>query len=332
MAEIVVKPTSQFIKVLAAQSRGERLDSKVVAEANQIVTDLITDLSPQNRHMFAQTIGFAVNELQQNSLDFLNQLAEQKNIEYGAKAAFDIQTRGVMAQIQAKGSTPVRSYVTDRRISVDTFEIAARPAIQINDLLTGRVQMSRLISEANEAITLEKVRYVESVLHAAISNFQTPFYGTGTGVVGPTLDSMLDYFSDFGPVTILGSASALRQVSQLAGAMLDPTTNHFSDNMIDTVNANGHLGVYNTADLVKLTNAYYPGTTKRILDPNWLYIVPGGYTGDARNLKIVNEGAVRAYERQDPDDESLEVTLKLWFGASFVTMDRLPNIGAYLIG
>lgn len=332
MAEIIVKPESPFIKVLAAQCRGERLDSKVLAEANQIVTDLITDFSPANRHMFAQTIGFAVNELQQNALDFLGVFADEKNIAYGEKAAFDIQTRGVMAQIQAKGSTPVRSYVTDRRISVDTFEIAARPAIAINDLLTGRVQMSRLINEANEAITLEKIKYVESVLHNGISAFSAPFYGTGTGVVASVLDPIIDYFSDFGPVAILGSASGLRQVSQLAGALLDPVTPKFSDNMIDTVNANGHLGVYNTADLIKLTNAYYPGTTNRILNPNWLYIMPGGYTADARNLKIVNEGGVRSYERQDPDDEALEVTLKLWFGAAFVTMDRLPNIGAYLIG
>ena len=332
MAELIIKRESPVVKVLAAQARGERLDSNVLAEANQIVQDLITDFSPNNRHMFAQTIGFAVNELQQNALNFMSSFADEKSVPYQDKCAFDVQTRGVMAQIQAKGSTPVRSYITDRRITVDTEEIAARPAIQINDLLTGRVQMARLINEANEAITLEKVKYVESVFHAAVSTYATPFYGTGTGVVAATLDPMLDYFGDFGPVSIIGSASALRQVSRLAGAQLDPTTKNWSDEMINNMNANGHIGVYYGADLVKLVNAYYPGTTTRILDPDWLYIVPGGYTGDARNLKIVNEGAVRSYEMQDADSEALEVTLKCWFGAAFVTNDRLPNIGAYLIG
>ena len=118
MAELTIKRESPVVKVLAALARGERLDSNVLAEANQIVQDLITDFSPNNRHMFAQTIGFAVNELQQNALNFMSSFADEKNVGYQDKAAFDVQTRGVMAQIQAKGSTPVRSYITDRRIKI----------------------------------------------------------------------------------------------------------------------------------------------------------------------------------------------------------------------
>ena len=62
MANIEVRKDSQFVKVLAAQARGERLDSKITAEANQIITDLVSDFSPANRHMLAQTIGFGVDE------------------------------------------------------------------------------------------------------------------------------------------------------------------------------------------------------------------------------------------------------------------------------
>lgn len=334
MADINVRSDCDFVKVLAAQARGERLDSNTTAEANQIVHDLISDFSPANRHTFAQTIGYGVNELQQNALDFFGQLADQKHVAYGQKAAFNIKTRGIMAQIQAKGSTPSRSYVTEKQVSVDTEEIAARPTIQIGDLLRGRFQMSDLIKEANDAIVRIEIEKVQSVLQAALSSgsYATPFYGTGTGVVAATLDSMIDYFADFGPVGILGTHSALRKVSGLAGAILDPTVKSYSDGMIDQANANGHLGTYNGAELVCMQNAYYPGTTRNILSKDWLYIVPGGYTGDARNLKIITEGNVRSYERQDADDEALEVTLRLWFGASFITMDRLPNLGGYLIG
>lgn len=332
MDPIIVRQDSPCVKVFAAQARGERVDSLQAEKAQAVVDALREDFSPHNRHQFAQVIGFGVNELQQNALNFLDVFADQKRIDYQQKAVFDVQTRGVLAQIQAKGSTPTRSYVTDRRVSVETQEVAARVAIHINDVLTGRVQMSRLISEANEAMTIEEVKYVESVLHTAVATFSSPFYGTGTGVVQATLDAMLDYFSDFGPVAIIGASSGLRALAGLSGYLLDAGNAHYSDDMINVRNANGHLGVYNTAELIKLQNAYYPGTTTKILNDNWLYIVPGGYTGDTRNLKVVWEGNVRSYERQDPDDETLETTLRQWFGAAFVTNERTPNIGAYLIG
>lgn len=332
MANIEVRKDSQFVKVLAAQARGERLDSKITAEANQIVTDLVSDFSPANRHMFAQTVGYGVDELQQHSLDFLGNVADIKHAGWNEKVAFNIQTRGIMAQINAKGATPSRSYVTEKQVSVDTFEITSRPTIAIGDLLQGRVQMPKLIKEASDAFEREQVTYVQSVLQAGISAYSSPFYATGTGVVANTLDQQIDYFMDYGPVAILGAHSALRKVSGLAGAVLDPTVKSYSDEMKNEANANGHLGVYNGAELICMANAFYPGTTTPILNRNWLYILPGGYTGDARNLKVVFEGNVRSYERQDPDDEALEVTLKQWFGASFITMDRLPNVGAYLIG
>ena len=169
MANIEVRKDSQFVKVLAAQARGERLDSKITAEANQIVTDLVSDFSPANRHMFAQTVGYGVDELQQHSLDFLGNVADIKHAGWNEKVAFNIQTRGIMAQINAKGATPSRSYVTEKQVSVDTFEITSRPTIAIGDLLQGRVQMPKLIKEASDAFEREQVTYVQSVLQAGIS-------------------------------------------------------------------------------------------------------------------------------------------------------------------
>jgi hypothetical protein len=80
-----------------------------------------------------------------------------------------------------------------------------------------------------------------------------------------------------------------------------------------------------------MANAYEEGSTDPILNPNWLYIVPGNLSADGRNLKIVNEGGLSSFEAQDINDLVFEVRLDQWFGAAFVT-GKLPTIGGYLIG
>lgn len=261
----------------------------------------------------------------------LGLVADTKNIAYGDKAAFKVRTGGIKAYIQAKGSTTARSYVADSQILVETKEISARPAINIIDLRTGRVNMADLIRQANVAMTNKKLVLIEAVLHDAIDNFGSPFYGTGTGIVKATLDAQLNYFRRLGPVTILGDNAAVAQLAPLTGMAINANTTQFSGNMIDENNNNGFIGKYNACDVVAMTNAYEEGATTPILATDWLYILPGGVSADLRNLKIVNEGSVNAMPSQNIDDMVYEVRLDQWFGAAFVVAQK-PNIGAYCIG
>ena len=331
MADIKITRDSKLIKVLAAQARNERVDSDKVEEAAQIINALAQDLNPQNAHEIAQTIAYTVDELQAKSLDFLGLVADTKNIAYGDKAAFKVRTGGIKAYIQAKGATTARSYVADSQILVDTKEISVRPAINIVDLRTGRVNMADLIREANTAMTNKKLVLIEAVLHDAIDNFGSPFYGTGTGVVKATLDAQLNYFRRLGPVTILGDNAAVAQLAPLTGMAINANSTQFSGGMIEEHNANGFIGKYNACDVVAMTNAYEEGAVTPILSEDWLYILPGGVSSDMRNLKVVNEGPVNAMPSQNIDDMVYEVRLDQWFGAAFVVGQK-PNIGAYCIG
>jgi len=330
MAEIKVSRDSKLVKLFAAQARNERVDSDKAEEAAQIINDLVSDLCPQNRHEIAQTVAFTVDELQQHSLDFLNQVADTKNIAYGDKAAFKVRTTGVKAYIQAKGSTTARSKIADRQILVDTKEISARPAINILDLRAGRVNMAELIREANQAMTNKKLVMIESVLHDAIDNYSSPFYATGTGVVKNTLDPQLNHFRRLGPVTILGDNSAVSQLAPLAGMAINPTTTQFSGNMIDENNDNGFIGRYNGCNVLSMVNAYDDDQVTPILATDWLYILPGGVSPEMRNLKVVNEGPVGSIDSQNIDDLAYEIRLDQWFGAAFV-VGTVPMIGAYKI-
>lgn len=331
MANIQVTRDSRLIKVLAAQARYERVDSDLVKESADIISELAQDLNPQNQHEIAQIIGYTVDELQPKALDFLNLVADIKNIGYGDKAAFKVSTGGIKAYIQAKGSTTARSYVADSQVLVNTKEISARPAINIIELRTGRVNMADLIRQANVAMTNKKLVLIEAVLHDAIDNFGSPFYGTGTGIVPATLDAQLNYFRRIGAVTILGDNAAVSQLAPLTGMAINANSTQFSGNMIDERNNNGFIGKYNGCDVVSMTNTYDEGAIEPMLSADWLYILPGGVSADMRNLKVVNEGSVNAVPSQNIDDMVYEVRLDQWFGAAFI-VGRKPNIGAYCIG
>lgn len=331
MSEIIVNKDSKLIKVLAADARHERLDSNVLKEANDIVAELVSDLTPANRHQIAQTVAFTVNDLQQHELDFLNTVADIKNISYGDKAAFKVQTKGIKAYIQAKGSTTARSYVAEHQVLVDTMEISARPAINIVDLRCGRVNMADLIREANKEMTNKKLVLIEKVLQDAIDDYSTPFYAMSTGGLNKAaLDQQLLYFRRLGPVDIIGDIAAVSQIAPFTGMAMSATQNQYSDNLINEMNDNAFIGKYQGMNVIAMTNTYEEGQTTPILNPDWLYIIPGGMTGDARNLKVVNEGTVNAFESQNIDDLTYEIRLDQWFGAAFVT-GRLPTLGAHEI-
>lgn len=323
-----IKRNSKLIKVLASQARNERVDQDKTEEAAQIVSELAQDLNPQNRHQIAQLVAYTVDELQQKELDFMNQIADIKNIAAGDKAVFNLKTGGIKAYVQAKGSTTKRSYVADRQVTLDTVEISARPAINIVDLRTGRVNMADLIREANREITNKKLAMVEQTLHNAIDDFSSPFYAYGSGIVANTLDAQLAYFRRLGPVTILGDQAAVQQLASLTGMAFSTTQTQRSNEMLNEYNNNGFIGRYKGADVVTLNNTYFEGTTTPVLATDWLYIIPGGLSSDMRNLKVVNEGNVNAFESQNIDDLTYEIRLDQWFGCGFIS-GKLPTIGAY---
>lgn len=332
MADITVKRDSKLIKVLAAQVRNERVDSDKIEEAAQICSEMLKDLNPQSAHQIAQTVAFTVDELQEKSLDFLGTVADIKNVSFNEKAAFKVKDYSIKSVIQAKGATTPRSYVADHQILVDTEEISARPAMNIIDLLSNRVNMSDLIKEANDAMTNMKLKKIERVLHASISKYGSPWYAKSTGGLNQsTLDAQLAHFFRLGPVSILGDFSAVGQIAPFTGMAVNPTSVQFSGSMLDENNANGFIGNYRGAKVISMNNAYDEDGVTPILSPNWLYIIPGGQSNDARNLKIVNEGSVQSMSAQDINDRAYEILLYSWFGVAFVT-GKNPTSGAHELG
>ena len=330
-----IKQNSDFIKVLASQAAGRNVKPEDAEEAAKIVAELLSDETANNDKLIAQTIGYSVQELQSRELDFLSQVADIKNIPIRGKAMFNVKLGGIKAYFQAKGSTTARSYVADKQVSLETEEISARPAINIIDLRAGHVNIAELIRDANREMTLMKLKKIEAVLHDAIDDLGRPYYGTGTGIVQSTLDEQIAYFSRLGKVTLLGDQAAVSQLAGVTGMVMNPGASvpswQRSGNMVDEYNNNGFIGTYKGCNVIVMPNGYRDDETTPILDPDWIYIIPAGMTGDARNLKIVNEGGLNSMASQNIDDLTYEVRLDQWFGAGFIT-GKKPTIGAYRIG
>lgn len=331
MAEIKVEKDSKLIKVMAAQVRNERLDSNVIEESAAIVNELAQDMSPQHQHEIGQIIAFTINELQQNSLNFIETFGDVRTVALGDRPMYRMKTAGIKAFIQATGATTARSYVTDRQFSINTFEIASRPAINIWDIRMNRINMPDLIRDANKEFTMLKLKHVEKVLHDAIATYNTPFYGTGTGIVKATIDDQLMYFKRLGGVSLVGDAAAVEGLFALSGAPVNSTSVQYSGSMIDEKNNVGYLGRYNGASVISMINAYEDGQTTPILNPDWIYIISAGVSNDQKNLKVLNEGPTYSMTQQTIDDHTFETELTQRFGAAFV-VGSIPTIGAYEIG
>lgn len=308
MADVKIERGTKLIRLLADQNMNKSIDTDQVEKANRLIATLLEDLNPQTAHQIGQIVAYTVEELQQHALDFLNTIADTKNINYGEKAAFRVRTDGIHAYVQAKGGTAARSYITDRQLLVGTKEIAARPAINIVDLKANRYNIADLIREANTEISKKKLEMVETVLHSSIQTFGKPYFDKSVGGLNPALlDAQVMHFRRLGPVTILADIATAAQLTESAGLQVNTNpTMSYSGSMLDQHNQLGYLTKWHGSDLVALTNAYKADGVTPVLDPNWIYILPSGQSAEMRNLKMVNEGGVNSMASQNIDDRVLK--------------------------
>lgn len=330
MSDILIRKDAKLVKVIAAQARGERIESDHAEEASKIIQELVADFNPQNRYQIAQLMGYSLTEMQQGANDWLSIVADQKNIGFGDKAAFNIRMNGIKAYIQAKGATTSRSKVANKMVTLDTIAVSARPALNIMELRTGRKVMADLIREANLQMSNAKLLHVQNVLTSSISTFATPYYGTGSGIIQATFDAMVMHWRRMGGVAIVGDIAAIDKLAALTGFSYNSSGDkQFAPGIIEEYHRTGVIGYYKGATVISMPNPYVDGTANTLLDSGYLYIIPVASSPDYRNLKVVNEGPVTAFEAQNIDDLVYEVRLDQWFGAAFL-VGQQPSMGVYL--
>ena len=262
------------------------------------------------------------------STDWLTHVADTKRVNYGEKAAFRVKIDGIRAFLQAKAATPARSKIAHKQVTLDTIAVSARPAINLYELRTGRVQMADLIRDASLEMSAKEIEYIQSVLHGASDNWATPFYGTGAGIVKSVLNPMIQHWMRTGAVTLLGDIYVVSKLAEQTGFTAATATQQYAPSIIEELNRTGLIGTYYGAKVINLINPYKADNVTPVIDEKRLYILPSAASADMRPLKVVFEGDVQSTESTNIDDLAYEIRLDQWFGAGIV-IGKTPTMSVY---
>ena len=327
---IEIRKDSQIIEVVTAAARHERLDSNVVENANQLIRDLASDPSPNNKYQISQLIKFGVNDIVKQDTNFLDMLADVKRVGFGDKAEFDVKLPGVKAFIQAKGATTPRTKNARKTVSLETLSVSARPFINIVELQNGLANAADIINDASFQMECAMYGYIENVLNTAAATWSAPYYGTGSGLVKATLDPMIMHWIRVGGgAAIFGDIAENTKLAALTGFAANGTTQQYAGNIINEQNQNAVIGTYLSAKVVNLINPLKEdGTDGFVFGDKKLYIVPTGIDAGMRPLKVVFEGDVFSTEATNIDDLSWEIRLDQYFNAAIAKGVR-PYMGMY---
>ena len=329
--EIRIEKDSNIVDVVLAEARHERIDSDVRKNANKLLRDLASDPNPNNKYQISQLVKFAVNDIIKRDTNYLDVLADVKRVGFGDKAEFDVKLPGIKAFIQAKGATTPRTKNAHKTVSLETLSVSARPVINIVEIQNGLANAADVINDASFQMECAMNGFIANVLTTAAATWNSPYYGTGSGLVKATLDPMVMHWIRTGGAAIFGDIGENAKLAQLTGFVANATagTMQFSGNIIDEQNRNGVIGTYLSSQVVNLVNPLKEdGTDGYLFDQKKLFIVPTAIDPGMRPLKVVFEGDVFSTEATNINDLSWEIRLDQYFNAAIAKGVR-PYLSMY---
>lgn len=294
---------------------------------NKVIHDLAAERSPHNLWQIGQLMAFTVEELERPMTNWLDLIADHKRIGAGDEAAFRTTANGIRAYIQAKAGTTPRSRVADKQIVVDTVAVSVRPAVNLLELASGKINFGTLAMFAAVEMANKKTQYVQQVLNTAASGWSSPFYGSGSGIVVNTFDPMVQHWMRTGGAAILGDIAAVQKLAPLSGFTAS-TNSQWGNGIIEEFNRTGRIATYKGAQVVQFVNPYEPDDVTPVLDKARLYIIPTTMNTDARVLKVVEQGGVISVENTSINELTYEVRMDEHFGAA-VCYGAKPTVSVY---
>jgi len=320
-----MKKNSKGIIALSSAFMNDGYDATNLEQAYDKIKELASTASKQSsREEIAEIVGYVVDSVINQRLNFIDMIADVKRVAQGDKAEFKLKYGGIKATLAAKSSTPEISKIRYKKTIVPTVEVQSRPSIDYLELVNNPETVMEVIEDAVVEMENQVVTYVQSVLNTAYSSLSTPNYVSGAGVVKTTFDPQVRAMSRFGKPVILGDIEVATKLTALTA---------FNSNVADALaiehNTNGVIGTYLNANVVQLTNRYADDTslalTNLVSDYDKLYVLPAG-ARDSRPLKVVYEGSTRAMEQLNAEDESWEIFLRMNFGVEVIGIQLLMAI------
>jgi hypothetical protein len=314
--------TDKAVEVFTASILHKANDKDIeIEEARQAIRTLAQTPSPANRWEIAQIMGFVIDNVLAERMNYLDYIADVKNVGMGEKAQFAIELDGLQAFIIAKGATVERSKVLNKYITVDTEAVGIRPFVNFTELASGKVNFDRLAVQAADKMEQKMIQRIEAVLYSAFAGYAAPNYASGSAVVPATFDQQLRAFQRYGDVSIVGDIDVISQLTSLTGF-----NNVVADPLMVEHNQNGFIGTYKGANVVKLINPFADANMSgTVLRNDLLYIVPSGDPA-MRPLKVVFEGGIQSMDQTNINDLSYEMRFDRLFGVGIAAGVNLLGV------
>ena len=150
----------------------------------------------------------------------------------------------------------------------------------------------------------------------------SPNYETATGIDQTLLKNQINTFGTFGQPYLLGDISKLSLLDNISG-----WNGKLPEALALEHNANGFIGTFNTANVIRLVNPLLRGSlTNTVLRKDLMYILSGG-DASQRSLKAQFEGDL--YMREQEDFETGDYSMMMGMIAGFKVVGAEHYMGVY---
>ena len=245
-------------------------------------------------------------------MESYGQFAEIKTYAQGDKPSFVRKTGRARAKqfITRVGLAGIYEvFKLDKKtFDIETTAYGGAAQIGLEEFLDGTIDFNEMIDIILEGLDEAVYREIAIALRAAVNNLQSANQATGAGLVEANFDPLLTVVRAYGEPTIYATLET--------AAKIVPSDAWISDEMRNTRNAQGLVGVYKGVKVVVLPQSFTDETNQeKIIDDSLVYIIPSGANG--KPIKVAMEGStiVDEYENRD---RSREIQAYKKFGVACV--------------
>jgi len=240
------------------------------------------------------------------------QFAEIKTYAQGDKPSFVRKTGRARAK-QFITKVGLAGIYEVFKLDKETFDIettayGGAAQVGLEEFLDGTVDFNEMIDIILEGLDEAVYQEIAIALKAAADTLETPNKASGTGFVEANFDPLLTVVRAYGTPVIYATLETAAQIV--------PDTGWVSDDMKNTMNRQGLVGMYKGAKVVVLPQSFTDETnTEKIMDDNLVYIIPEGANG--KPVKVAMEGTTIIDEFENRD-RSREIQAYKKFGVAFI--------------
>lgn len=245
-------------------------------------------------------------------MESYGQFAEIKNFNQGDKPSFVRKTGRKRAKqfITRVGLAGVYEvFKLDKTtFDVETSAYGGAAQIGLEEFLDGTIDFNEMIDIILEGLDEAVYKEIAVGLKATVGQLQGANKASGTGFKPEVFDPLLTVVRAYGQPTIYATLEA--------AAKIVPADGWISNEMKNTMNTQGLVGMYKGSRVVVLPQSFTDETNaEKIIDDSMVYIIPEGANG--KPVKVAMEGStiIDEYENRD---RSREIQSYKKFGVALI--------------